>query len=344
MRRRLKRPEGEQLIPALVLVALVLFASWKWAEAPPAPPPADGGYLLCSWNVENLFDDVDDPDDRETLENWFGRNPAMVHEKLDRLCKALLLQAGGRGPDILVVVEVENRRAATLLQEALNSRLPAHLAYTSLVFRENRTGRHIAPAILSRIPGRVDATLTFPPTQRILAARLVAEGRPLTILASHWTSRLTDKVGTKRAAYADSLARAVRELGPSTDILLCGDFNDEPDDLSVRRNLHASGDLALVGADDPAPPLLNLMAGKDPDRFGTYRYKGHWRMFDQIVVSPGLLDPSGWEVLPETVRAENRAEFRAGRDGHPWRFGNERGDDARGFSDHFAVTVRLRAG
>jgi len=347
MRRRLRRPEGEQLIPALFLVAMMLFAYWKWAGEPPAvppTPPADGGYLFCSWNVENLFDDVDDPADRDADENWFGQNPAMVQAKLNRLREAILMQAGGRGPDILVMVEVENRNAAAMLQHVLNKNLPAELAYNSLIFRENRTGRHIAPAILSRIPGRIDESLRFPATQRILAARFVVEGRPLTILASHWTSRLTDKVGTKRAAYADSLYRAVGELGPSTDVLLCGDFNDEPDAPSVRLNLHATGDSSLVRADDPAPYLLDLMADKPPDRFGTYEYKGRWQIFDQIVVTPGLLDPSGWEVLPETVRTENRAEFRSGRDGRPWRFGNERADGARGFSDHFAVTVRLHAG
>lgn len=343
MPRRLKRPEGDPLLLALIVVALLLVAYWRWANGPsPSPPTPPGEYLLCSWNAENLFDDEDDPNDRDEDEDWFGRNPQVVAQKMANLSKALVMQAGGQGPDILVLVEVENRRAAQLLQKALNERLPTELAYKYLIFRENRTGRRIAPAILSRVPGEIDESLSFPPTRRILPARLRAGSRPLLVLASHWTSRMTDKTGAKRDAYADDLYKAVEEIGTSADILLCGDFNDEPDDPSVREHLHATGDPAKVG--DGSPYLLDLLAGKDPERYGTIRFNGRWRIFDQIAVSPGLLDPSGWLVLPDTVRVENDDALRIGRDGHPWRFGNERSRQPRGFSDHFAVSVRLKAG
>ena len=141
-------------------------------RADPGPRAPAGEYSFCCWNAENLFDDVDDPDDRDADENWFGRNPAIVAQKMANLAKALLLQAGGRGPDILALVEVENRHAAAMLQKALNDRLvedqrPPELAYTTLIFRENKTGRRIAPAILSRLPGEVDESITFPPTRRI---------------------------------------------------------------------------------------------------------------------------------------------------------------------------------
>ena len=86
------------------------------------------------------------------------------------------------------------------------------------------------------------------------------------------------------------------------------------------------------------------MTGKNPDQFGTIRFQGRWQIFDQIVANPGLLEPSGWLILPDTVQAENREEFRIGRSGQPWRFGGEGNRQPRGYSDHFAVTVRLRAG
>ena len=344
-RRRANRPRGDQLVRVLVILALLALASWLSRHEPgpvgPAPAPPGEGYLFCSWNAENLFDDRDDPEDHDPDEDWFGNNPAIVHEKIAHLADALLRQAGGRGPDVLALVEVENRHAVELLRDELDRRLTPELHYAYLLFQENRTGRHIAPAILSRVPGRVDLRVGFRPTQRILAARLEAGGAPLSVLASHWTSRLTDKTGAKRSAYGDALYQAAWQLGPDADVLICGDFNDEPDDPSVRDHLHATGDVAAVR---DRLGLLDLMAGKTPDDFGTYYYHGRPQLFDQIVASPGLLDPSGWLILPETIRTENHAALRAGRDGHPWRFGGPHERGARGYSDHFAVTVRLKAG
>jgi hypothetical protein len=65
-------------------------------------------------------------------------------------------------------------------------------------------------------------------------------------------------------------------------------------------------------------------------------------MFDQICVSPGLLDAAGWSVVPDSAAvvpeyADNR--------GRPNRFGgpsDKRELWLRGASDHFPVTVRLR--
>ena len=331
----------------LAILALLALAAWYSrrgaapAPAGPAPAPSAEGYLFCSWNVENLFDDVDDPDVRDADEDWFGNNKAVVREKVDHLAEALLRQAGGRGPDVLAVVEVENLRAVELLRDALNARLAPELRYSYVVFRENRTGRHFAPAILSRLPGRVDPGIEFRPTLRILAAVVEAEGAPLHILASHWTSRLTDATGDRRAAYGDALYRAARDLGPDADLLICGDFNDEPDDPSVRDHLHAIGDPAVVGDVRGPLRLLDLMAGPRP---GTIEFRGRFQTFDHLVASPGLLEPPGWVALPGTLIVADDPSLRTGRNGRPWRFGGPNATGPRGYSDHFAVTVRLRVG
>ena len=343
--RALGRLSGEQVAQLLLVVALLGAAAWIWQggrRPPPAPPAAEGGYLACSWNVENFYDDRDDPDVHDTDEDWFGRNPDLVRQKVGRLAEALRMQGAGRGPDILALVEVESLRAAEMLRVALNGRLPADLHYPYVYFRENRTGRHFAPAVISRLPGQVDEALRFGATLRILPVRLEAGGARLTLLVSHWTSRLTDKTGDRRAVYGDALYRAARGLGGEADVLLCGDFNDEPDDPSVRDHLHAIADASVVRNADGPLRLLDLTAALDRDRSGTISYRGRRQVFDHVVASPGLLDPAGWLVLPGSLRVEDGPSLITGRDGRPWRFGgpNERG--ARGFSDHFAVSVRLQ--
>ena len=89
--------------------------------------------------------------------------------------------------------------------------------------------------------------------------------------------------------------------------------------------------------------MYNLMAGKDAKEFGTHYYKD-WHLFDQIVVSPGLLDDKGWSCDPDSVQVPTEGLIRdKARTRRPWRFGDK--DDnpqGRGYSDHFPVVVNLR--
>ncbi|MCA1684388.1 MAG: hypothetical protein LC745_00075, partial [Planctomycetia bacterium] len=190
----------------MILLGLWLLSPRGALDPPPLPAPAPAGadgYLFCTWNAENLFDDDDDLANHDPDEDWFAANPDAVRDKVEQLARALRLQNGGRGPDILVVVEVETRRAAELLRDALNDGLSATDRYTTLVHRDNRTGRRIEPAVLARLPGRDDLTRTFH-ADRTLEAHLVGPGgAPLVVLASHWTSRLRGETESRRASYAD---------------------------------------------------------------------------------------------------------------------------------------------
>lgn len=351
---RSPRLRTDYLVSAVVLLALIvaglLLARLVEPDRrpPPVPAPRAGGYLFCHWNVENLFDDRDDPRDHDALENWFGRDPAAVRAKLDRLADALLRLNGGRGPDILALVEVENRRAVDLLRRALNDRLSAEWQYpeAGLVHRDNRSGRRIEPAILTRLRAQEVPPSDRDRGRRILTARVEAGGATLIVQASHWTSRVTDRTGQKRSAYAEVLYADFLDFhadDPAVDLLMAGDFNDEPADESVRVHLRATGDRALIRPGDPRPFLLNLMAGLDPRRDGTYLFRNRWQILDHLVASPGLLDARGWAVVPGTLAVVHDEDLRHGKARGPLRFGVEDNANPRGPSDHFAVTVRLSA-
>lgn len=351
--------------PGLALVALLLgLALTTWGCLSPQAPRIAGasdGYLFCFWNVENLFDDRDDgrtgPGDKE-YDGWFARDHRSLELKLSHLSEALLKLNDGKGPDILALVEVENTRAAELLQKALNQRLSDEsLHYQHLLMKELSAGRHIAPAILTRLPVNGSRTQLHGRRQRILEGRIEVDGHELVILATHWTSRLTDKDGSHRANYADQIYGRFKGMfrsNPKVDVLICGDFNDPPDARSVTQHLHATGDINLVQPAKPGdlesirapgvdPMLLSLFAYKEPeDRTGTHFYQGKWFTFDQIVVSPGMLDTAGWSCDPSSAQIVNTL-FRPGdKQRRPWRFGNEHDKAQRGYSDHFPVTVRLR--
>jgi hypothetical protein len=131
---------------------------------------------------------------------------------------------------------------------------------------------------------------------------------------------------------------------PKVDFLVCGDFNYNPDDPSVTEHLHAIGDRqAVLQSSGSNPLLLDLFAGKDSSgSWGTIYDRGRWSTFDQICVSPGLLDDSGWVCDPDSARVINTLVRPRDRKGRPWRFGSPRDQHERGYSDHFPVTVRLK--
>jgi hypothetical protein len=84
------------------------------------------------------------------------------------------------------------------------------------------------------------------------------------------------------------------------------------------------------------------MAGKDANGdFGTHYYNRKWYIFDQIVVSPGLLNGGGWRCDPDSVQTVNSLVRPGDPKGVPWGFGSENEKGARGYSDHFPVIVEL---
>jgi Endonuclease/Exonuclease/phosphatase family len=330
------------------LLALMVASGCGGEPENPRSSPPDS-YLFCFWNVENLFDDHEDHRHSkadQAYDTWFAQDPQVLSLKLDHLSDALIQLNGGKGPDILALAEVESPRAAELLQEALNRRISdASLRYSNVLMKDLEAGRHIAPAILTRLAAKRDRTRLHGSRLRILEGHVQASGHDLVILATHWTSRVSDERGEHRNKYGDQIYgifRGMYRSTPAVDLLVCGDFNDPPDAPSVTHHLHATGDMQAVLHPSDGPLLFDLFADKNPDSgYGTHYYGGRWHIFDQIVVSPGLLDDVGWSCDPASVHTVNTLHRPGDRLHRPWRFGNERDHGPPGYSDHFPVTVRL---
>jgi endonuclease/exonuclease/phosphatase family metal-dependent hydrolase len=304
-----------------------------------------GSYLFCFWNVENLFDDhfnhrLNEAD--KPYDEWFAEDAEARTLKYRHLSEVLLKMNQGRGPDILAVAEVESLRAAELLRTELNDRLPdERLHYAEPLFEEVNSGRHIAPAILLRKEFKASRTHLLNKKLRALETHLALNDHELILIISHWTSRVSDGEGIGREKYAKLIYgryRAIAHENPKVDLFVAGDFNDPPDAPSVMRYLHAHGDRDSVLAGRAEPELFNLMADKSAVPFGTIYHK-QLAIFDQIAISPGLLDEKGWTCDPESVKTVNN--LTADLHGHPLSFGNHHHGD-RGYSDHFPVTVRLQ--
>jgi endonuclease/exonuclease/phosphatase family metal-dependent hydrolase len=331
------------LLPIVFLILSLTGCPRLYLGQEPSSPA--GSYLFCFWNAENLFDDHLDHRPNEAdkpYDEWFAEDAQARTLKYRHVREALLKMNEGRGPDILALSEVESHRAAELLRTELNDRLPDdRLHYAEPIFEEVNSGRHIAPAILLRKEFRASRTHLLNKKLRALETHLAFNDHELVLIISHWTSRVSDGEGIGREKYAKLIYgryRAIAHENPQVDLLVAGDFNDPPDAPSVTRFLHAHGDRESVLSIKAEPELLDLMAGKSAASFGTIFHK-QLAIFDQIAISPGLLDDKGWTCDPESLRTINN--LTADLHGHPMAFGN-RHHGERGTSDHFPVTVRLR--
>lgn len=360
--RRLPR-NVQVVVLVLAVVALVAYALLRNRPGggdgtpPVAAPPGPGGagsYLFCFWNVENLFDDRDDKRNNidDPYDDAFAHDDALRRLKYDHVSDALLRMNAGAGPDVIACVEVESARAADLLKESLNAKIadPAR-RYATVAMKELSAGRHIAPCVITRVGVAPGSTRLHGGNLRVLETRLVSNGHELTVLATHWTSQLSQKGGGHGEAGRERYARVIREVvtdiaghDPAADILVCGDFNDTPDSDPVVHDLKAVGDRSRV-TPSADPFLLDLLSGKPPERYGTLWYGGKPLIYDHVCVTPGMLDARGWGCDPDSVTVVTEGLIRPGASRRqPWRFGNpdqKMNPSDRGYADHFPVAVRL---
>jgi len=103
--------------------------------------------LIMSYNVENLFDTIDDPHktDNEFLptskKKWTS---ARYHEKLQHLAKVISSADANKLPDLLSLVEVENQ----LVLDDLNQQTLLKNGHYKIIHKESPDRRGIDVALL----------------------------------------------------------------------------------------------------------------------------------------------------------------------------------------------------
>ena len=325
------------------------------AGAAPAPP----SFYVANWNVENLYDTEDDPDnpgDDEFLPN----NPTTrwtqvrYETKLDNLARVIVGMNGGDGPDVLGIQEVENADVVRDLVDRLDGR-PYGIVHvdspdprgidSALIFRRDRF------SLLESHTYEVDLKWRLT-TRDILHAVLEdREDRKLHVLVNHWPSRGggTQESEANRFDAARTLSRALERVfrrEPAARVVVLGDFNDEPTSRSIRTVL----DVRPYPAPDGyvADKLYNLSFRKAVKGWGSYfhSFRGdvEWRMYDQIMVSGALLQSASIEPDEDTFRVD-KPEYMTedhGRDkGSPVPTFEAQEFYQGGYSDHFPVGARI---
>ncbi len=305
------------------------------------------GQAVVSYNVENLFDTKDDPtiNDEDFLPNGKLRwTEERYRKKLVDLAKAITW-AGDGPPAIVGLAEVENEK---VLQDLIRTDPLKHAGYT-IVHYDSPDERGIDVALLVRSayanvlhtePLRVD--LGRDRTRDVLYAELqLADGDTLNLFMVHWPSR----GGGERESAPKRMAasRVVRNKldglfagTPHAKVLIMGDFNDHPEDASIRKGLRAACDLSAKA------DLFDLMCMDQPANSGSYQYKGEWGWLDQMIVSRAMLNGTGVTIGPASACRDERLFFKHPKYGLSPDKTYSGGHYKGGYSDHLPVVARWR--
>lgn len=296
-----------------LLVASCLFFDCKSSK--PTAIDFSKNYRIGFYNVENLFDTLDNPDKLDDDFTPSGRlewNTKRYFNKLENLDKVV---AGMGYPTLLGLCEVENQ--AVLQDFSSKTGLAKH--NYGIVHYESPDKRGIDCALLYqkkyfevlasdkiRIEFPEEVEKDYTSRDIIYTKGLFLNNFTVHIFVNHWPSRRGGLKNSepKRLLVAEHLKKAVDKIfaeDPNANIVILGDMNDEPDNNSVLNTLNAT---ALE--DQPIQArLYNCMAKLDQQNKGTYNYRGNWNLLDNIITSANLVDPkSKINVLKPTIYRE----------------------------------------
>jgi len=306
---------------------------------------------VAFYNLENLYDTEDDPAIID--ESYLPTSPLQWDEtryrtKLNHLASVIEKLGSDLGPDVLGVTEVENKR---VLEDLIKEPAIASRRY-KIVHFESPDPRGIDVALIYK-PDHFEVTaqravrMPLPDTTMGTRDVLLVDGKlngdPVTFLVCHWPSRrLREKSDIRRFSIARQTRQLVDEklaTNPQAKILLMGDLNDTPADSSIVHLLNASSESRNLRPGQMYNAFFHLQGqGK-----GTLFYRGKPDIFDQIILSNGLVNGSGlhYRSGSASIYAPERLTSPESKfSGEPLRtYGGRR--YLGGYSDHFPVYLTL---
>ncbi len=278
------------------------------------PPPvepvavkraAQDRLTIASFNVLNLFDDVDDP---YTFDETTPPKPRHQLERLAQTIRAL-------DADVVALQEVESEGYLRRFLEVFLS----DMGYQYVVAVPGNDTRGSGVGLVSRVPvgtvishrhirrpGADGSTQQF--RRDLLAVELWPEdAAPLEVWVLHLKSNYDGREHAESIRMGE--ARLVRALldqrfrqSPDARLIVCGDFNDTWDSATLR-TIVGEGATALAMPLDELPTERRITYNKDPYR----------SMIDFLLLTPALRD----QYIPGTLRILDGSVEASGSDHNP---------------------------
>ena len=315
---------------------------------------------IMAFNVQNLFDNIDDPgkDDKAYLaieakqdplhidecnaipvESWRNEclyldwNDAAVEHKLAVVAEAIRQVDDGRGPDIIALQEVEN---IGILERLRNDYL-ADSGYEPALLIEGQDLRGIDVAFLSRLPLAAPAKLhafelpgEFAEYQKdtrglIEATFELPDGGLLTGFSVHFPA--PHQPTPMRVLAYEHLANVKEGVPEGSYVFAAGDFNTTSRENAAERMLEKH-----LGAEWQ---ISNDYCEGCP---GNYYYSRDdtWSFMDMVIFAAPQNVDGGWQI--QSVEIANQYAAQVTEDGTPHRY---RSEERTGVSDHWPVVMTL---
>ncbi len=241
---------------------------------------------IAFYNVENLFDTINDPliNDEEFLPD--GRNEwnsQRYNEKIDHINKVFDLF---QNPLLIGLAEIENAQVVRDVMKA-----SSHAETFGLVHFQSTDARGIDVALIydsSRLELKNSGFIRFDLTDEngeidhtrdILWAEFKTGKETLFAMVNHWPSRRggQEASDSKRVLAAQNARKFIDSLLNEHDdaqIVFMGDLNDYPENNAPK----------LI-----AEKLVPMITKSSGQYAGSYNYRGEWDVLDHILVSEGFL-------------------------------------------------------
>ena len=260
-------------------------------------------YGVGFYNQENLFDTCHDEGKRDydfLPTGSYKWNAMKYNHKLNNMSRALADMGTDVLPNIgcaiIGLAEVENSKALDdlIAQPALSARnyqyvhiegpdrrgIDCALLYNPSLFSVKNT--RLVPYVQKLKKDSAFYTRGFLTVSGTLADENVA------VIVCHLPSRFSEsfyrELGAEQVkAIKDSLLND----DPNCKVFIMGDMNDDPIDKSMAGILKGKGNIKDVNEGDMYNPWYNILV---KEGVGTLLYQGSWNLFDQILVTPNLLN------------------------------------------------------
>ena len=316
-------------------------------------------HTVAFYNLENLFDTINDPtkfDEYSPIMELKTNREKAYKQKISNMARVIAeigKEVTSNMPAVLGVCEVENKN---VLEDIVNDTLLQQKDYGVIHYNSPDT-RGIDVALLYqknlftpiststhglKIYDDQNQTRIYTRDQLLVSGKL--EDDLIHIIVNHWPSRRGGEARSrpKRVAAAKLNKRIVDSLqaiNPYAKVIIMGDFNDNPNNASVKSILKAKNEKRKVSLKGIYNPFMNFYK----NGLGTTAYRDSWSLFDQIMITEPLLykDYSSFRFYKAGIFNKRYLIDKSGTyKGYPYRSWSD-GGFSNGFSDHFPVYMYL---
>tara|TARA_B100000524_G_scaffold318201_1_gene197583 strand:- start:453 stop:1409 length:957 start_codon:yes stop_codon:yes gene_type:complete len=289
------------------------------------------------YNVENLFDTIDNPNTRDneflpkSEKKWDTYRYNYKLNQLDKVFSEIIKKENeNRLPDIIGLCEVENK---LVIDDLLKTETFKNHTY-KIIHKQSPDGRGIDCAllvdekfeVLNSDFIKINNPKESRATRDIVFGKLKFKNQIINVFVNHWPSRWGGQEASnhKRVFVAEVLRKYIDNNTLESDFnLIMGDFNDYPTNESLAE---------VLVKDD----LVNLMSKSNVSGRGSYNYRGNWDWLDQIIVSQDDFKLISFGAFEEDfmMYTNKKGEVYPNRSfgGNNW---------YAGFSDHLPVFLRF---